>query len=361
MPLALILAGCDRGQISVYRVAKEPSKPASSQAAQGPQDAHNHGAPTMPKLKWDLPAGWEEQPPSEMRLASFSVKAGNKSADIGVFPLPGLAGGDLGNVNRWRAQVGLEPVKEDALEQLAQAIQIAGQPGRLFDMAGENPSSGDATRILAGMVRIDQVAWFFKMTGDDQLVASQKQNFTAFLNSLKFVAAEADLPPNHPAVDSASMAAQASSLPQAGDQPKPKWEVPQGWKEVSGGPFLVTKFVIEGDGGQAAVNVSRSAGDGGGVAGNVNRWRKQVGLGELTEAEIGKQITKVTTAGGEALVIEMAGTDAKTGNKTSVIGAIVPAAGQTWFYKLAGPEALVTREKNSFLKFLQSAKDPNAA
>jgi hypothetical protein len=33
---------------------------------------------------------------------------------------------------------------------------------------------GDKTRILAGILRKEGVAWFFKMTGPDALVAGQK-------------------------------------------------------------------------------------------------------------------------------------------------------------------------------------------
>ena len=37
-----------------------------------------------------------------------------------------------------------------------------------------------------------------------------------------------------------------------------------------------------------------------------------------------------------------------------VLGAIVPHNGATWFFKLTGPDALVAREKNAFIAFIQS-------
>ena len=44
------------------------------------------------------------------------------------------------------------------------------------------------------------MAWFFKMTGDDALVAEQKPAFIEFLKSVSFPAAgaQAQLPPAHP-------------------------------------------------------------------------------------------------------------------------------------------------------------------
>lgn len=148
----------------------------------------------------------------------------------------------------------------------------------------------------------------------------------------------------------------------SGNEARPSWQVPESWKEVSGGPFLVAKFSITGaDNAQAAVNVSMSAGEGGGLSLNVNRWRGQLGLGPLSEEELNKLVTSIDTAGGKAMVVDMAGIDARTNQKTRLIGAIVPQANRTWFYKLMGNEQVVEKEKDAFSKFVQTVKYPNAA
>ncbi len=60
------------------------------------------GAP----LQYTLPPGWQEKPLSPMRLASFKATSPDgKETDVSVVSLPGIAGGDLANVNRWRGQV----------------------------------------------------------------------------------------------------------------------------------------------------------------------------------------------------------------------------------------------------------------
>ena len=54
---------------------------------------------------------------------------------MSVIPLPGLAGSDLDNVNRWRGQVGLSAVSEAELAKLVQPVEIAGlriSPGDLI-------------------------------------------------------------------------------------------------------------------------------------------------------------------------------------------------------------------------------------
>jgi hypothetical protein len=200
--LAAALVACKREDIRVYRLAKEAEPvPAAANLPPGHPDMGGApsekptGQPAMPQLHWKLPAGWEEAPPGQMRVASFKVKGeGKQQADVSVVPLPGLAGGDLNNVNRWRGQVGLPPLKEEEFAKLGQPIEIAGQPSQLYDQAGENAASGGKTRILGAVLHREGMAWFFKMTGDDALVAQQKPAFVEFLKSLSFTARPSDAP-----------------------------------------------------------------------------------------------------------------------------------------------------------------------
>jgi len=311
-----------------------------------------------PSLQYKTPAGWQEAPPSEMRAASFRVAGKDgKQADVSVIPLPGLAGSDLNNVNRWRGQVGLTPVSEAEVAKLVQPLQIAGQPASLYDQAGPNPGSGEKTRILAAITRRDGMAWFFKMTGDDALVAEQKPVFIDFLKSITFPAAptQAQLPPSHPPIDGGTMMAQAGGSASSG-QPKPNWQVPSTWKEIPGGQFLVAKFLVAGAANaQANVNVSMSRGDGGGLLANVNRWRNQLGLAPAAEADLAKDLQSLDLSGGKASVADITGQDARSGQPTRLMAVVIPRSGETWFYKLMGNAQLVQQEKDVFLKFVQSA------
>ncbi len=356
MLLAVAVAGCGRGQIEEYRVAKEQAPMQATALPPGHPDA-SMAAP--PSLGYKRPAGWQEAPPGQMRVASFRVAGKDgKQADVSVIPLPGLAGSDLDNVNRWRGQVGLAPVPEAELANLAQSLEIAGQPAKLYEQAGMNPGAGDKTRILAAITRRDGVAWFFKMTGDDELVARQKPAFIEFLRSVSFPAvgaqAQAQLPPSHPPIDS------GSRMPPAGAEAassldKPSWHVPAGWKEVPGGQFLVAKFVLTGPANaQASVNVSMSPGDGGGLLANVNRWRGQLGVAPTTEADLGKETQSFDLGGDKGTLADIAGKDARTGQAARLLAVVVPRPGKTWFYKLMGDARVVQGEKEAFLKFVQT-------
>jgi hypothetical protein len=352
------LAGCDRGQVQEYRVAKEQTQAQAQPGALPPGHPDTSGA-SAPRLEYKRPADWQEAAPGEMRAASFRVPGKDgKQADVSVIPLPGLAGSDLDNVNRWRSQVGLPGVSEAELAKLAQPVEIAGQPASLYEQAGANPGSGEKTIILAAITRREGEAWFFKMTGDDTLVTQQKPAFIEFLKSVSFPAptAQAQLPASHPPIDAGSMMGQAG-LNAASGQTKPNWERPSGWKEVPGGQFLVAKFVLSGSGdAQAAVNVSKSPGDGGGVLANVNRWRGQLGLAPVAEAELAAQVQSIDLPDGKATQADIAGQDARTGQPSRLLAVVVPRSGETWFYKLMGNAQVVQQEKEAFMKFVQGAK-----
>jgi hypothetical protein len=352
------LAGCGRGQVQEYRVAKDETQAQMAPSAMPPGHPDTSGA-APPALEYKRPEAWQEVAPGQMRVASFRVAGKDgKQADVSVIPLPGMAGSDLDNVNRWRGQVGLTGVSEAELATLAQPVEIAGQPAKLYEQAGASPGSGEKSRILAAITRRDGVAWFFKMTGDEGLVAEQKPAFVEFLKSVTFPAAgaQAQLPPSHPPIDGGSMMAPAGAAATSG-QAKPNWEVPSGWKEIPGGQFLVAKFVLAGAANtQANVNVSMASGDGGGIVPNVNRWRSQLGLGPEAEADLTKEFKPLDLAGGKATLVDISGQDARTGQKARLLAVVLPRSGDTWFYKLMGDPQIVEREKDAFMKFVQTVK-----
>ena len=107
---ALLLVGCsDVPQIEVYTIPSEPTPPES----------------------WDLatPFGPEK--------ARFSVSEGLiGSANVSMTVLQGDGGGLLGNVNRWRDQLGLEPVEEKDLKDMLKPVEALGDEARLVDLTG---------------------------------------------------------------------------------------------------------------------------------------------------------------------------------------------------------------------------------
>jgi hypothetical protein len=389
---AALTSGCDRKEVNTYRVPR-------AEAQQGEHfhgDGHDHSHDALvPSIEYKTPEGWEEVPPGQMRAASFRIKGeGQASADVGVFPLPGLAGSDLDNVNRWRGQVGLEPVKQEELAGLTETLEVGGQKAQLYDLAGENVAAGEDLRILAAIVRRDGVAWFFKMTGSANLVETQKDAFKELLQSVEFTMGPATaqgrwtripnsrppirrsqapgmgmgmgLPPSHPPVDGMGLppshppigrtaGAAATDGASANNTPgKPAWKVPSGWTEVPGGQFLAAKFQIKGESNsEASVNVSVSSGDGGGVAGTSTAGAANLASTFLPAEKLGSPESPGRRCRGHPR--RSPRVDPQSNRKTRVIGLVAPDGNRTWFYKLMGDEAVVEREKDPFVEFVKGA------
>jgi len=354
-------------KIQVYRVPKE-RPPTTLPAGHSAADGHNHGAAAnphgmraMPKVSYTTPEGWQDTGAGEMRVAGFTIAGANgTAAQVAVTPLPGMAGRESLIVNMWRQQVGLSELSEDDTAKELTVVDIGGEPGKMFDMVGKS-GTGATIRIVTAMVHRGEMSWFYKLQGDDALVSAQKPNFVTFLKSVKIeeAAATPALPEGHPPIARPGTMAGAvtEQRPPKPRQGGPTWNAPASWKEIDGGQFLFTKFVIAGEAGlQATVNVSMSAGDGGGLLPNINRWRAQLGEGSWTEAELKKNTQEIDVLGGKGIYLELSGTDSSTQKPAMTLGAQVVREGRTWYYKLMGDPALAAKEKDGFIAFVKGVK-----
>jgi hypothetical protein len=128
--------------------------------------------------QWSAPASWQAQAPGPMQLAAFSVASGK--AMLTVTSFPGDVGGALGNVNRWRGQVGLAPIAAGELASALTPAETGGGAAQVADLTGASE------RLIGAILPRNGATWFFKLKGDASVVASEKDNFTTFLKSLNF-------------------------------------------------------------------------------------------------------------------------------------------------------------------------------
>ena len=136
------------------------------------------------------------------------------------------------------------------------------------------------------------------------------------------------------------------------------WTAPAHWQSKPASAMRKATYSVPGEaGGAAELAITAFPGDVGGEVANVNRWRGQIQLAPMSASEITGAITRLEQNGLKIGVIEMAGTG---GTATRVLGAFVPHAGSTWFFKLSGPDAVVAKEKPAFLDFLKTLR-PAAA
>ena len=206
--LLLSLAACKKDEIQVYKVAKPADVPAAPMASAAPaMPASAAGAPPLPdghppiggasgmgalppemsqmavasplSLAWKAPGGWTEKPAAGMRRATFVVPGGAGPAELYVVSLPGDAGGELPNVNRWRGQVGLPAWDEAGFKKAAVKVSSKAGTFTLVDL----PGSG--ARMAAAMLTRNDETWFFKLLGPDASVGAALPAFKTFLAGVK--------------------------------------------------------------------------------------------------------------------------------------------------------------------------------
>lgn len=142
--------------------------------------------PTPPGISLSVPEGWEKQPASAMRAASFRIpSASGIDGDVSVIPLPGDGGSNFENVNRWRAQLRLPPLESDSDPAIGEIQQ--GQSGEylLTPMVSKEPLfSGDRNgAITSAILRKGGFTWFFKIAGEAEMLHVHREKFEAFVRS----------------------------------------------------------------------------------------------------------------------------------------------------------------------------------
>jgi hypothetical protein len=182
------LAAAERENFIRWIESVKPSGPAKVPmhgTSPGEQSAPAPAASVAPagdgSVTWQLPEGWALAKGSSARYATIAISGGDGSkGELAVTHFPGDVGGDLANVNRWRSQIGLEPVDEAALATSVAEITAGPKSIKMVD------ATGPQTRCAAGWVAHGGETWFFKFTGPDALVGAEKAKFTAFLESVRF-------------------------------------------------------------------------------------------------------------------------------------------------------------------------------
>jgi hypothetical protein len=129
------------------------------------------------------------------------------------------------------------------------------------------------------------------------------------------------------------------------------FDLPEGWKEIPAAQFRSPNFAVPARE-KLECYVSVLPGAGGGIAPNVNRWRKQMGLAEMSDADVAA-LPRVKFLGGDAPFVEMDGTYKGAGAQSATPGYTMAAVaaergGAVITAKLVGPTDDVHAELDRF-------------
>ncbi len=132
-------------------------------------------------------------------------------------------------------------------------------------------------RMIAAVVPTPGATWFFKAVASSARAEEGKAEIERFLGTLKPEGEEV------------------------------RWTLPAGWSEEKGAGDRVATLRVGPGQPPLELTVTRLGGDAGGVLANVNRWRGQLGLGAIGEAELASKSTTLDLGAAKAVVVDLEG------------------------------------------------------
>ncbi|MEO0649850.1 MAG: hypothetical protein AAFZ65_04145 [Planctomycetota bacterium] len=129
------------------------------------------------------------------------------------------------------------------------------------------------------------------------------------------------------------------------------WDLPEGWREIAPTSMRTANFEPR-PGTDATAYLTLLAGEGGGLAANVNRWRNQVGLPDLSPAELAA-LPRQPFLDGDAVRVDFEGTfSGMSGDRANdgyrIVGLLRITEAGSAFLKFVGPSAIVQEELGAF-------------
>jgi hypothetical protein len=154
-------------------------------------------------------------------------------------------------------------------------------------------------------------------------------------------------PPAPPQPTASTPTAPAASA-SAADWP---WTAPEPWRVVPGErPMRLATYEIRDESGPIEVAITRFPGDVGGMLANINRWRGQIGLGPINQADIPAMLTTFENPGfnGATMLLE--------GPQQHMLAASIhePGADRTWFVRVTTTPEAAARVREQFDSFARS-------
>lgn len=123
---------------------------------------------------------------------------------------------------------------------------------------------------------------------------------------------------------------------------------PAGWQEIAASGIRKANFKVADESGSAEITVLTFPGDVGGRLANINRWRGQIGLADAALDDLPVYTVGIDIANHRALYVRL------EGETQSILGALLPFHGNTWFFKMLGDTNTVLANETAMLDFLNS-------
>lgn len=271
---------------------------------------------------WDVPEGWTEKPASQMRLATLVIPAEGvpEGIELSVIGLP-LVGEDwpaqvLSNVNRWRKQIGRDPVPPAELSEVTTPMSV-----------------------VDGAALMDETGWY-----GGGMAPFANAPFAQGSSTPAPSAPSAQQPFVHPPMIK-SMDAMLEPAPATDEL---KFDTPDGWTAKRGSAIRKASLATPGDAEVTAFAFPNSAPGMADPLANINRWRGEVGLEPTTAEKLAEESSEITLSGDTATYVEL------VGESETTYAAMTERGSQVWFFKLRGTSEAVATQQEAFKAWLSS-------
>lgn len=251
-------------------------------------------------LTWTTPPGWQRRAGPPPRYATLRRGPKGRGLEITITKLGPEAADVRQNIDRWRGQLGLEPLNDEEFRKLVNNTEVDG----------------------AKATRVD------------------------FLAALKKEAAP-------------KMGPRPQGGPKVADPVPFRYVTPDGWEVRppidKQGVHIPLVFRVTANGGEAEATAMPLPDNGGGLAFNVNRWRRQVGLPPVADEQIRRDARSLKVGDTEAVSVDLSGPGLDAPKR--ILGILLPhGKKETWFFTLKGPPDLVGKEQSHFEAFVKSVR-----
>lgn len=420
--LPLFLASCSQPAVQEIPVVREPGEPRREappklntaqrldMKAMG-MAADDAAADALGGITFhhEMPEGWEAVPKTELRQVNLRMTE-TPEAECYFTLLPGGGGGVAANLNRWRGQMGQDPLSPEAIAALP-TKPMFGQEGTFILIDGAYSGMGTEAKEdyrMYGLILSHtdaqtgrEQAFFLKMTGPRDVLEGQEKAFDQIAQTLHAVMPGDDHTHDHDGGEHSDHDghdhgaeghdghdhgaegahsdhdghdhgaeghdghdhAEATPLPDGhgavtGDAaPGFHWTVPAGWEELAPSMMRQANLTITGQP-DVECYFTVLAGSGGGLEMNINRWQRQMGQPDLTSEQIAA-LPRHPLLGGDATFVTIDGTFGGMGGDVQkenfrMYGLVHVDETQAFFVKMTGPQTVLADQEANFLAFSAS-------
>jgi len=160
---------------------------------------------------------------------------------------------------------------------LIAVLLLAAGCGRKEDVRHYKAPKDPTWRILGAISAAGGATWFFKLAAPSERIDPVRDKVVGFYKTLR------------------------------SEDGRLTWTTPAGWSEEKGNVNRETTIRLDGPEPKLEISVTRFQGDGGGMLANLNRWRGQIGLDKVGEADLPAQAKRLEGAAVEVFLVDLAG------------------------------------------------------